>query len=423
MPINAYKLHEEMQSAYRKFHSTEMAVLRVHNDIMLAVDRGSTVVLVLLDLSAAFDTIDHDILLQRLHESIGVTGTALQWFKSYLTNRSQQVLIEDAVSSSFDLLFGVPQGSVLGPILFTLYTLPLGDIARGLEIPRHFYADDSQLYVPFSVKVKQEGIIAVNRLESCVTQIQSWMVINKLKLNADKTELLLIASPYWRPRVDWPVFHVGPTEIVPASSARNIGATFDGCMDMHEHVSHTCSSAFFHLRNIAAIRKCLDKDSVAMLVHALVTSRLDMCNSLLFGVPVYMIKKLQRVQNFAARIICGVRKSEHISPSLRSLHWLPVSSRIDFKILLIVFKCLHDQAPNYLAELLMYYAPKRELRTRGYNILIVPRTKLKTYGDRAFSIAGPKLWNSLPDEIRCCQTLTSFKTKLKRYLFIKTYGN
>ena len=126
--INAYKLHEEMQSAYRKFHSTETALLRVHNDIMLAVDRGSAVVLVLLDLSAAFDTIDHDILhdilLQRLHERIGVTGTALQWFKSYLTNRSQQVLIKDAVSSSFDLLFGVPQGSVLGPILLTLYTLP-----------------------------------------------------------------------------------------------------------------------------------------------------------------------------------------------------------------------------------------------------------------------------------------------------------
>ena len=113
-----------MQSAYKKFHSTETALLRVHNDIMLSVDKGNAVVLVLLDLSAAFDTIDHNILLLRLHDIIGVTGTALQWFQSYLANRSQQVLIEDAVSPLSDLLFGVPQGSVLGPIIFTQYTLP-----------------------------------------------------------------------------------------------------------------------------------------------------------------------------------------------------------------------------------------------------------------------------------------------------------
>ena len=232
--INKHDLHEDMQSAYKKCHSTETALLRVHNDIMVAVDGGNAVVLVLLDLSAAFDTIDHDILLQRLHERIGVTGTALQWFRSYLQNRIQQISIEDAISSPSCLSFGVPQGSVLGPILFTLYTLPLGDIARELEIPRHFYADDSQLYVSFSVKDEHDGSIAVGQLENCVKQIQNWMVVNKLKLNADKTELLLIASPYWRARVEWPMFHVGTTQVVSSPSARNLGVKFDSYMSMHD---------------------------------------------------------------------------------------------------------------------------------------------------------------------------------------------
>jgi len=249
------------------------------------------------------------------------------------------------------------------------------------------------------------------------------MVVNNLKLNADKTELLLIASPYWRARVEWPMFHVGTTQVVSSPSARNLGVKFDSYMSMHDQVNSVCSSAFFHLRNISAIRKCLDKESTVTLVHALVTARLDTCNSLLYGVPVLMLKKLQRVQNFAARIICGIRKTEHITPSLKSLHWLPIDKRIQFKILLIVFKCLNGQSPNYLAELLLPYAPKRELRSRGHHLLTVPRTNLKSYGDRAFSRAGPKLWNALPDGIRSCQSVEAFKSKLKHHLFVKTYEN
>ena len=420
--INKHDLHEEMQSAYKKLHSTETALLRVHNDIMVAVDGGNAVVLVLLDLSAAFDTIDHDILKQRLRERIGVMGTAPKWFSLYLQNRTQQVSFEDVVSSPSCLSFGVPQGSVLGPVLFTLYTLPLGNIARQLEIPRHFYADDTQLYVFFSVKDQHEGAVAVTQLENCVNKIQNWMVINKLKLNADKTELLLIASPYWRDRVEWPLFHVRTTHIVASPSARNMGAKFDGYMSMHDQVNSLCSSAFFHLRNISAIRKCLDRESTVILVHALVTSRLDMCNSLLYGIPAFMVKKLQRIQNFAARIICRIRKFEHITQSLKSLHWLPVEKRIQFKILLIVFKCLNGQSPDYLTKLLLPYAPKRELRSTGRNLLTMQRTHLKSYGDRAFSRAGPKLWNALSDCIRSSQSVEYFKSKLKQHLFTTTYG-
>ena len=247
------------------------------------------------------------------------------------------------------------------------------------------------------------------------------MLINKLKLNADKTELLLIASSYWKPRIEWPPLHVGGTQVIPAPSARNLGVKFDNTMSMEDQVSSICSSVFFHLRNIAAVRKCLDSESTVTLVHALVTSRLDMCNSLLCGVPARMIKRLQRVQNFAARIICRIRKFEHITPSLIALHWLPVHSRIQFKILLIVFKCLNGQAPEYLETLLQQYCPRRELRSSGQNLLAVRRANLKGYGDRAFSIAGPKLWNALPEYVKSCQSVQTFKSKLKHHLFSEAY--
>ena len=189
--INSSRTSNDYQSAYRKFHSTKTALLKIHNDILSSMDDGRVTPLTLLDLSAAFDTIDHTILLRRLGGWFGVSGKALDWFKSYLTGRSQGIKLGNCLYSRSYRSFGVPQGSVFGPLLFTLYTTSLSSLISGHAIPHHLYADDSQLYISFS---SGNSAAALNGLLSCLASVQSWMSTNKLKLNPDKTEFLLIGN-------------------------------------------------------------------------------------------------------------------------------------------------------------------------------------------------------------------------------------
>ena len=191
--INSSNTCNQYQSAYRKFYSTETTLLKIHNDILASVGAGKVTTLTLLDLSADFDTIDRTILLRRLDDWFGVTGKALSWFKSYLTGRCQRIKLGDCLSSKADLKFGVLQGSVLVPLPFTLDTTPLSSMIPGPAIPHHLYAHDSQLFVSFA---SGDSAAALNGLQSCLASVQSWMSTNKLKLNPDKTEFLLI----WKER-------------------------------------------------------------------------------------------------------------------------------------------------------------------------------------------------------------------------------
>ena len=150
-------------------------------------------------------------------------------------------------------------------------------------------------------------------------------------------------------------------------------------------MSSVCKSALFHLWNIAKIRMYLTSESTKTLVHAYVTCRLDNCNPLLLGSPKYMIQKLQRVQNCAARLVAGQPRAVHICPILKDLHWLPVEQRISFKVLLLTFKALNNLAPPYLSRLTVPYNPTRNLRAAGKHLLEVPNVLLKSYGGRAFS--------------------------------------
>ena len=192
------------------------------------------------------------------------------------------------------------------------------------------------------------------------------------------------------------------------------------CWSFEEHVNELCRTAFYHIRN-SRIRQCLSIDSTKTQVHASVTSRLDHCNSLLYGLPDYLIQRLQYVMNAAAKVITCKRKFDHVTPLLIELHWLPVRQRIVFKILLYIFKALHGATPTYLTELISPYVPRRALRSADQLLLEQPTHKLKLIGLRAFSVCAPYLWNSLPFEIKSSASVSIFKAKLKTYLFRQAY--
>ena len=277
----------------------------------------------------------------------------------------------------------------------------------------HFYADDCQIY--FSLD--SVSSVITTRIETCLQDIETWMSLNKLKLNGDKTELLVIGSGNLSASKLPSFTAIGGSVIQLSHSVRNIGVIFDNKLNMERQVSAICKSAFFHIRNISRIRKFLSVSSTKALVHAFVTCRLDNCNSLLYGLPKHLVHRRQLAQNCAARpILCG-RKHDHVTPLLRELHWLPVEQRIIFKILFFTFKALNNLCPSYINDSLETYKPTRSLRSSSRNLLMIPRSRLKSYGDRAFSVAAPKLWNDITETIKCSVDLNAFKRNLKTYLF------
>lgn len=414
--FTAHNLHEPLQSAYRKYHGTETALLRVQNDLLRSMDQGQAAFLVLLDLSSAFDTIDHAILLERLQSTCGIVGAPLAWIKSYLEDRTQSVTIDGTLSDKISLKYGVPQGSVLGPQFFVMYSSPIASIARKHGLSIHLYADDTQIYAAFrpGSPVSEEHVRMC--VQDCVAEMKAWMTMNKLMLNDDKTELLVIASPHQRKNVTTEQITIGNSTITASASARNLGMQFDNMLTMADQVKAVCQSAYYQIHNINSIRRCLDQTACETLVNALVTSRLDAGNSLLYHINGYLLDKLQRVQNASARVIAHSSKREHISPILRKLHWLPVRKRIDFKLLLLTWKALNNAGPEYIGDMLEPYIPSRTLRSSTNLDLVVPRSR-RSQGDRAFSIAAPRLWNTLPLDIRTATSVNIFKNKLKTWLF------
>ena len=236
--LKSNNLYEIFQSAYRQLHSTETALLRVQNDLLQAVDNEGGAILVLLDLSAAFDTIDHQKLLNLLNQSFGIRGVALKWFESYLKDRTQTVQIGSCTSTPVTLKYGVPQGSVLGPILFTMYTTPLGNIIRKHGLNFHLYADDTQLYISFQPGVSVSKETAISCLEACIKDIKIWMTNNLLKLNDDKTELIVITTHSNTSQNQHIGINIGDSLITPSREPpRNLGVLFDSTCSLNDHVS------------------------------------------------------------------------------------------------------------------------------------------------------------------------------------------
>ena len=235
---------------------------------------------------------DHVILLRRLSTRFGICNRALDWFVSYLSDRMQFVKVKDTSSHSSHLTRGVPQGSVLRPILYSSYTFPLGDIARHHNMTFHFYADDSQFYISFKTCCVDDMELSKARIEACILDINLWMVQNRLKLNQDKTEVLVFSSSY-RPKPGLHDLTIVEEIVSCSSTAKDIGVVLEDSISKVPHITAVCKSAFFHLRNISMIRKFLTTETTKTLVHAFVTSKIDYCNSLLYGAPKYLLHRLQ----------------------------------------------------------------------------------------------------------------------------------
>ena len=257
--LNEFISHEGLlnvnQSANKSSHSTETALLKIQNDIAFSVDSGKAVALTLLDLSAAFDTIDHSLLYDCLHDWFGLDGTVLLWIKSYLSNRKQKIKIGDSFSEAAILPFGVPQGSVLGPLLFKFYTSPLSQVIFEFNVTHHLYADDTQIYLAVDSRNFDSS---VEELTECLKSVQEWMVGVKLKLNPEKNEFIIIGQKAIRESLA-PNFPVPLLEnnIFPSVEVKNLGVIFDSDNSFDNHVAKICRACYYHLRDLRQIRKFL----------------------------------------------------------------------------------------------------------------------------------------------------------------------
>ncbi|XP_064633682.1 uncharacterized protein LOC135491641 [Lineus longissimus] len=239
-----------------------------------------------------------------------------------------------------------------------------------------------------------------------------------LSKNDDKIEVMLFASPHNLKALDHIAIQVGDCLVRSSPDVRNFGVIFDTKMNMEKQVTSVCKSAYAQLRNIGHIWRYLTNRAARSLATGLVISRLDYCNSFLGWLPKVLTKWLQRVQNTAARIVTGTPRHEHISPVLKQLHWLPVGKRIQFKTLVLAFRCLHGQAPRYLSDMINVDKPQRLLRSENSFTLVIPGARTQD-DERRFSVFTAKLWNQLPEGLQKAPSLNIFKKMLKTHLFNK----
>ena len=295
--------------------------------------------------------------------------------------------------------------------------LPLGNILRKHGLGYHLNADDTQIYV------STENNEATSLLLSCIHDIKAWMQQSFLQLNCGKTEVILIGTETTLQQLPNFTLQMDGVSVLPSHQVRNLGVILDSQLSFEAHIKHFTKVSFFHLRNIARIRPILTQAAAERLIHAFISSRLDYCNALLVGATDKSIKRLQYVQNCAARLLTHTSLREHITPVRFNLHWLPIRQRINFKVLVLTYQAIHATGPAYLSDLITVSQPTRTLRSSSSLTLVQPRPRLVTVGGRAFSHAAPELhvWNSLPDSVRKAESVASFKSLLKTHLFREAY--
>ena len=409
--LDLNNLNCDSQYGYKRNHGTETLLVHFVDQLLVAVDKKLGVVVLLIDLSAAFDTVCHSVLLRILSDELGIRGTALRWFKSFLTGRTQRVMVDGHLSEPIHLKFGVPQGSVLGPILFNLYTRSISKVFSSAGFSSSGYADDNSGLCAFTHHTSYDVIM--NNLPECFEKLRAWMNHHFLKINETKTEIIIFGSQsFLSSNIINGTFLESGHCIRASDSVKYLGVHFDSLLNFNKHINSVSSSCYLFIRKLSSIRKFLSQKDCESLVHAFISSRLDSCNSLFFGLTKANISKLQKVQNAAIRVITFKKKRESVKECYQELHWLDVHQRISFKILLIVFKCIQGIAPASLQTSIV-------IKDQNAMTLETSYFPISNIGRRAFTFYAPRQWNSLPADLRRVNKLDTFKAHLKTHLFSK----
>ena len=285
------------------------------------------------------------------------------------------------------------------------------------------YADDHFIRGNYDPSNNEETTSCITTIETTLLKVRDWMSANRLKLNPSKTEVIIFGSQQMLNKQSTQSINVAGDKINVGSCIKYLGAQLDATLSFKDFISQKCRAAVTSIRNIAQIRKFIDIKIAKQLASALVLSHLDYSNSILCGLPESSITPLQRVQNWAARVVLNQSRYDSAVLALRELHWLPIHERIDFKVACLVFKCINKQAPSTLSSTLSNKSFARQTRaaSTAVRILEIPKTKKKTFASRSFSVYGPELWNSLPPSLRAVQDFKSFKRDLKTHLFKRAF--
>ena len=281
----------------------------------------------------------------------------------------------------------------------------------------HLYADDQQIYLSFKPYIIGSHEQCIKRLEDCIAEICEWMTLNLLKLNDDKTEFILFGTRQQLSKLDTiPVsIAISDTMVHPVEMARNLGYVMDKLLKNTAHINKTVPTTYCQIRNIQKIRSKLDIESTCTVVQALVLSRLDYCNSMLQGSADYQLHKLQKIQNMSCRVVCNLKKYDHVSNHMETLHWLKICERICFKSTTLMHSCIHGSTSKYLTDILPTRQNKRQMRSSTSNILPSVLCKSALSYNSAFPSAGPRIWNALPAPVRTEKDNKTFRHALKTH--------
>jgi hypothetical protein len=390
------------QSGFRPKHSTETALSKLYNDMCESCNERQAFLLLSLDFSKAFDTVNHEILLEKLQYH-GLRTSALRWFRSFLSGRSQRVIIGNGVSQEHAVNTGVPQGSILSPLLFILFTSDLPHVLR--HTIHYSYADDTQLGYRSCI----DGMQAAKRcVESDFEQVVKWSSCNLLKLNVAKTQFFVAWNGV---PINNLKLNLCGQQVSPKPSIKILGVVFDQRLTFEDHASAVGSKISAFLQMLLSRRRSLPRSVLILLCNSYVLSRIIYGLSFLGSVPA-VVRRYQLLQNFAVRVVFGVAKFSHVSALRKSLRWPTVEFLAMFRLGILMYAAIRGLSPGYLRLDLSEFSSGHQIYVRSNN-LRVPRSR-NHYGERTFEVRCVSLYNSLPDKTIWASTAGEFRVKLRK---------